>query len=70
VSFSTSFSQIVQARDNEPKSDVDRLMVYAMPVKAKPLVQPTKPVSALDVWVEAHYSEFKVDDYGASEQQW
>jgi outer membrane autotransporter protein len=44
------------------KSDLETHTAYALPVKAA--AKPLKPVSALDVWVEAHFSQFKADDRG------
>ena len=59
MSFATSTSRIAQAHtDAAAKDDLSRLMAFAGPNAAQR--RPT-PVSSLDFWVEAHFSEFQAD---------
>jgi hypothetical protein len=69
LSFATSMSQMAQAQANADARDADKsqqAMAYApgdrLPVKAWPKAVPsTNPV---DVWMEAHFSQFKANAGG------
>ncbi len=59
MSFATSTSRIAQAHvDAAAKDDLSRLMAFTGPNAAQ---RGPAPVSNLDFWVEAHFSEFKAD---------
>jgi outer membrane autotransporter protein len=60
MSFSTSVARIAQAHaDAEAKDELSRLMAFAGPRKAP--ARRAAPRPEFDVWIEAHFSEFKSD---------
>ncbi len=67
MSFSTSLSRIAQAHaDAEAKQDP--LLAYARAAGKPQTAAPKAPALGLtfDVWVEAHYSEYRANDFGVS----
>ncbi|MGH6770464.1 MAG: DUF7507 domain-containing protein [Xanthobacteraceae bacterium] len=63
MSFTTSIARIAQAHaDAEAKGDQVRAMAFAGPQRTPP--RRSVPRSAFDVWIEAHFSEFKSDAGG------